>query len=205
MGPASHLIFLVEELSMEAFLQELLPRVLPSITPEIIRFQGKPDLLKQLGKRLRAYSKLLPIESRLVVLIDRDDEDCLELKKRLEIEADQSGLLSKSKSGTRDWQILNRVAIEELEAWYFGNWYAVQKAYPRVPDSIPKKAPYRNPDQIKGGTWEAFEREMQKAGYFNGGLSKIEAARSIGKHIDVSRNTSPSFAVLIDSLMEATR
>jgi hypothetical protein len=71
----------------------------------------------------------------------------------------------------------NRISIEELEAWYFGDWKAVQEAYQGVKD-ISKLAAYRNPDTIRGGTWEAFERELQSAGYFTGGLQKIAAARA---------------------------
>ena len=49
---------------------------------------------------------------------------------------------------------------------------------------------------IRGGTWETFERVLQKAGYFEGGLRKIEAAKTIGPHMVPDRNTSPSFAAL---------
>ena len=58
----------------------------------------------------------------------------------------------------------------------------------------------RSPDEIKGGTWEAFEREMQRAGYFAGGLRKIEAARAIAAHMVPSRIRSPSFVALRDAL-----
>jgi hypothetical protein len=38
--------------------------------------------------------------------------------------------------------------------------------YPRVSKSTPERAKYRDPDAIAGGTWEAFERILQNAGYF---------------------------------------
>ena len=97
--------------------------------------------------------------------------------------------------------MLNRIAIEELEAWYFGDWNAVKSAYPRVPASIPEKAAYRQPDAIEN-TWEALERVMRKAGYFQNGLRKIELARNVGAHLDPDRNTSPSFCALRDALRE---
>jgi hypothetical protein len=34
----------------------------------------------------------------------------------------------------------------------------------------------RVPDDIKGGTWEAFQHVLQSSGYFTDGLRKIEAA-----------------------------
>jgi hypothetical protein len=97
---------------------------------------------------------------------------------------------------------VNRIAIEELEAWYFGDWNAVKSAYPRVSTSIPQKEAFRNPDAISGGTWEAFERLMKKAGYFEGGLRKIEAARQIGRQVDWQRNSSLSFQYFRDAILE---
>lgn len=62
---------------MEAFLAALLPRVLPEgRTPRIHVFQGKHDLLRKLEDRLRGYARWLPPESCVVVMVDRDDEDC---------------------------------------------------------------------------------------------------------------------------------
>jgi hypothetical protein len=93
--------------------------------------------------------------------------------------------------------------VEELEAWYFAEWGGVRQAFPNLPASVPQRAPYRNPDGITGGTWEALERVLQRSGYFAGGLRKVEAARRIGQHFDPSTCQSPSFAALRDALIEA--
>ena len=98
--------------------------------------------------------------------------------------------------------MINRIAIQELEAWYFGDWDAVRAAYPRVSETVPRRTGYRDPDAIAGGTWEAFERVLQRSGYFAGGLRKIQAARSIAPHVDPVRNTSHSFQVFRDALLE---
>ncbi len=75
-----HLEFLVEEPSMEAFLRELLPRLLPeNCSFEIHPFQGKKDLLEKLEGRLRGYSSWLPEHWRIVVVVDRDGDDCRQL------------------------------------------------------------------------------------------------------------------------------
>jgi hypothetical protein len=100
--------------------------------------------------------------------------------------------------------VLNRIAIEELEAWYFGDWTAVREVYPKLPATVPNRAKYRDSDRISGGTWEAFERLCQKAGYFKTGLRKIEAAALIGPRIVPARNRSRSFQVLRDALQEIT-
>ena len=150
---ADHLVLLIEEPSMEAFLQTLLPRLLPSgRTFEIHAFQGKQDLLGKLPARLRGYQHWLPADWRLPVLVDQDDDDCRELKADIEQAAAGAGLLSRTTAGERPWQVANRVVIEELEAWYFGDWEAVHGAYPGVSRTVPQQARYRDPDAIQGGT-----------------------------------------------------
>ncbi len=205
MTAARRLEFLIEEPSMEAFLQGLLPRVLPEgCTFECRVIQGKRDLSRKLESRLRGYRPWLPDEYRLVVVVDRDDDDCHALKTRLEQAAAKAGLLTRSRARGGSWRVVNRIAIEELEAWYFGDWEAVRQAYPRVSPHVPKQRRYRDPDAIRGGTWEAFERILKKHGHFRNGLRKIEAARAIAPYIDPARNRSRSFAALRDALAEAT-
>ena len=198
------LIVLVEEPSMEAALEFLLPRMLAEADFEIRRFQCKDDLLKHLPERLRGYRNWLPENWAILVLVDSDDDDCAELKRRLEDMASAAGLISKSAvpAGSR-FQVANRIAIEELEAWFFGDWPAVQAAYPRVSATLPAKAGFRDPDAILGGTWEALERVLQRAGYFSGGLRKLECARSVASHMEPARNSSRSFQAFGGALSAA--
>lgn len=201
---AEHLEILVEEPSMEAFLREVLPKVLgPDVSFQIYPYQCKDDLLGKLPARLRGYANWLPETSRIVVIVDRDDDDCSGLKMKMEKMASNAGLRTRTSTADNCCQVVNRIAIEELEAWYFGDWEAVRQAYPKVGANIPKKESYRDPDDILGGTWEAFERVLQKAGYFKNGLRKTEAARAIGKQIDPQRNRSRSFQVFRDAILEA--
>jgi len=198
-----HFEFLLEETSMEAFLKAWFPGFLPKeCSFEIHPFQGKQDLLKKLEHRLKGYAKWLPPDYRLVIVVDRDNEECIELKKRLEAACKASGLGSKNDDQADIWQVTTRIAIEELEAWYFGDWEAVRAAYPRVPVNIPQRAGYRNPDAISGGICERFERLLQKSGYHKGGLQKLEAAQRIGEHVDVARSTSAIFLCLAKTLNE---
>lgn len=188
---------------MEALLRAVLPRFVPGLSFEVFPFLSKDDLLKKLPQRLRGYSGWFPDDRCVLVVVDRDDDDCLKLKAHLESCAREAGLATRSTAKKRGRvQVINRIAIEELEAWYFGDWDAVRAAYPRVSASTPRKAEYRRPDAIKGGTWEAFERVLQSAGYFSTGLRKIEAARAIGPHLVAARSSSPSFCALRDALLE---
>ena len=205
MTAARRLELLVEEPSMEAFLQGLLPRLLPAgCSFDIQVFQGKQDLMRRLESRLRGYRNRLSDEFRLVVMVDRDQDNCRTLKAQLENAAADSGLRTRSQSGRDRWQVVNRIVVEELEAWYFGDWEAVRGAFPRVSSTVPNQARYRRPDAVRGGTCEAFERILQRRGYFRTGLRKIEAARNIAPKIDSERNSSPSFAAFRDALAEAT-
>ncbi len=194
--------FLVEEPSMETFLWALLPRLLDEVHFEIRAFQCKDDLLAKLPQRLRGYT-WYPEDYRIVVIVDRDDDDCHQLKHTLEQHAISVGLPTRTQRRGKHFTVINRIAIEELEAWYFGDWEAVRAAYPRVSEKVPRRARYRDPDAIAGGTWEAFERILQRSNYFKtGGLRKIEAARAIAPHIDPTCNTSHSFQVFRDAILE---
>ena len=128
-----HVEFLVEEPSAEAALFNIVPKILHDVTFRIHPFQGKQDLLSKLLPRLKGYRGWLPEDWKIVVLVDTDDEDCKELKVKLEERAKTAGLMTKSrKTGESYFQVLNRLAIEELEAWFFGDVDALHAVYPRV-------------------------------------------------------------------------
>lgn len=197
-----HVEFLVEDRSTEAALRILLPEMLKGTSFEIYPSMGKADLLAKLPSRLRGYSRWLPDTYRIVVVVDRDAESCAVLKARLEELAELAGLRTRTAAGGEDYVLANRLAIEELEAWFFGEWDAVRAAYPKVPATIPARARYEVPDAIQGGTWEALEHVLRAAGYFRTGLRKIEAARAIAEHMDPARNSSRSFQVLRELMVE---
>ena len=157
---------------MEAFLQEILSRTVTACTFRIHAFQGRPDLIRNLQGRLRGYAKWMTSGYRIVILLDRDSNDCHDLKRQLEDMAARAKLISRSRSAGRNWQVANRVVVEELESWYFGDWQAVCLAYPNVPETVPNEPRYRNPEAISGGTWEAFQRVMQRHGYFKTGCAR---------------------------------
>ncbi len=200
-----HLELLVEEPSMEAFLEAALPRMLPEeCTFAIHAFRSKHDLLRKLPGRLRGYRRTLLDDWRVIVMMDRDNTDCRAVKANLEKESRQAGLITRTRADDDAWQIVNRIVIEELEAWYFGDWEAVCQAFPKVSPHTPNQNKYRDPDAIRGGTWEAFERVLQARGYYSQGLAKIDAAKKIGPLIDPDRNRSHSFKKFYEAIIEAT-
>jgi hypothetical protein len=197
-----HIEFLVEEESCAAALQLLVPKIVGSATSfDTHIFQGKADLMAALPDRLRGYAKWLPDDRRIVVLVDRDDDDCVELKAQLDKMAEDAGLTTRTKSkGKGKIHVLNRIAIEELEAWFFGDVPALIEAYSRVPESLAAKKGFRDPDAMAGGTWEKLERVLQDAGHYQAGMPKIEVARNVAQHMNPDRNQSRSFQVFRDGL-----
>ena len=153
-----HIEFLLEEPSAEAVLGKILPRILSDDVSFYFHiFEGKDDLLNKLSDRLRGYRQWIPHDWRIIVLIDEDRRDCHELKAYLEKVAHEAGFVTKSSAAqNEDFQVVNRLAIEELEAWFFGDVEALHAAYCRVSINLQDQARYRDPDAIRGGTYEAL-------------------------------------------------
>ncbi|MEG3836732.1 MULTISPECIES: DUF4276 family protein [unclassified Microcoleus] len=194
----------MEEASLESALTQILPKILPStVTYKIHAFRGKTDLLAKLPNRLKGYQAWLPPDWKIVILIDEDREDCLKLKQQLEIMAISSGLITKSScQKDKSFQVLNRIVVEELEAWFFGDVEAIRQAYPKASPNLATQKKYREPDAIKGGTWEALERVLRNAGYHQGGLEKYKASSEISKYMNPESNLSKSFKVFYQGLLE---
>ncbi|WP_410640070.1 DUF4276 family protein [Amycolatopsis sp. lyj-346] len=184
---------LVEEPSAEEALKTLLPKIVPGVGFQIIPFNGKTDLLRKLPVRLRDYTYYwAEMGLRVVVLLDRDDDDCTELKSRLVEIAREAGLPAEA--------TLFRIVIEELEAWFLGDVPALHAAYPKVPPSLGSQTKFRDPENITGGAWEGLEHVLQKHGYHKKGLQKVRAASEIAPHMDIENNRSKSLQVFRDGL-----
>ena len=189
----SRLEVLVEEPSAEAALNALLPKIVPEAGFQIIPFNGKSDLLRKLPVRLRDYTYYWAESGlRIVVLLDRDGDDCVELKARLVEIANKARLPGEA--------TLFRIVIEELEAWFLGDVPALNAAYPRVPLSLENQTKFRDPENVPGGAWEGLEHVLQKHGYHRKGLQKVRAASEIAPHMDIENNRSKSFQVFRDGL-----
>jgi Domain of unknown function (DUF4276) len=185
-----HLELLVEEPSAEAALDILLPSILPEgFTYAIHPHQGKQSLLKNLPSRLAGYDSQSLDDTAICVLVDRDTDNCQTLKQAV-IDIAQNATLS----------VLVRIAIEELEAWFFGDVPAIGRAYPGADHWIRSRHQYRDPDAITGGTAEMLGRALRRAGYHRGGLPKVAAAARIAREMDVDNNSSHSFTIFRDGL-----
>lgn len=195
-----HVEFLLEEPSAEAALTAILPKILvDDVTFDFHVFEGKQDLLKKLPLRLKGYRRWIPNNWRIFVLIDEDRQDCQEVKARLERAAREAGFWTKSHPNSQgEFRVVNRLAVEELEAWFFGDVEALRNAYPRVSKTLHNRQKYRDPDAITGGTWEALERLLK--GYYPNFLPKGVVAQNVAPHMEPSRNRSRSFQVFVEGL-----
>jgi hypothetical protein len=199
-----NLEILVEEPSAERALSRLVPRIVgPSHGVAVHSFRNKFELLAKLTGRLTGYSSWIGrADTKVVVLIDRDNDDCIALKSVLEKASADAGLrtFSAAGDGPRDGMVLNRIVVEELEAWFLGDIPALRAAYPRLLGGVEFRAKYRDPDAVAGGTWEALEDLLRRFGYFPAGLAKTVAAAAIAEHMNVEANRSRSFQAFRDGL-----
>ncbi|MFD0481133.1 DUF4276 family protein [Kineococcus sp. GCM10028916] len=199
----THVEVLVEELSAERALRHLIPLIVPSVSFDVRTFNGKPDLLRKLPGRLAGYSTWIrQADTVVVVLTDQDDDDCIELKQGIEEEFARVGLVTLSQS-QRGLDGCTRIAVEELEAWFFGDVPALISAFPGVSPSLAQRRGYRDPDAIAGGTAEALERVLDKAGY-GSSLRKVATAEAVAPFMDVEANRSRSFQVFRDGIRRLT-
>jgi hypothetical protein len=188
-----HIEFLVEEASTEIALKEIVPKIIGNVhTFKIHNFQNKDRLLKRLPERMKAYANFIHDDWRIVILVDEDRSNCQELKKKL---CDATSIVTQKKGNI----VLHRIVVEELESWFIGDVAAIRAEYEKIPASLSKQAKFRDPDAIKGGTWEELDKILKKYGYQTG-LKKQEFAQKVSPHMDVENNQSRSFQVFRDGL-----
>lgn len=201
-----HLEILVEDSSGKKLLEILLPKMLATrakqITFRLHSYKGvgriprgltnatdaaKRQLLDQLPRLLSGYGKT-PGIGAVIVLLDSDSRNCADFLAELKLLA----IRAKAPEST-----IFRLAIEEIEAWYFGDPEALQKAYP----SMKKKALSSYTQDSVCGTWERLadaihpggSADIAKKGWPLAGKLKHDWATKIGPLMNIESNNSPSF------------
>jgi hypothetical protein len=194
--------FLVEEPSAEEALKHLLPRLIKQRAQwKLINLGSKYKLLKALPQRLAAYRQRIAAGEnlRVVVLVDRDNDDCAALKVQLEDAARRSSLATKSDPDIDgQFYVVNRIVIEELESWFIGDPAALRQAFTSLPRIDERSGIFRTPDN--GGTWEALHRFLKRHGIYKSSYPKIDAARRIAPNLDPQANRSPSFRIFVQGV-----
>jgi len=156
-----------------------------------------PTLLHNLPSKLRAYGKSLDFNSEaVIVLVDLDCHgDCYQFKQ------DLVNLLKFCPTKPR---VLFRIAIEELEAWYFGDREAILAAYPKA--KVAELKAYQQDFQDR--TWERLadavvpggHQALRGRGRSAGVREKVKWSKKIPPFMNVEMNLSPSFQAFRDGL-----
>jgi hypothetical protein len=210
-----HIEVLVEDSSGAQLVEMLLPQIIGPVgssnTWRVHAYKGigrlppglsakadpaKRALLDQLPRLLAGYGRTHGIDA-VVVVVDSDRRDCKVFL------AELKSLLNKCNPAPNT---LFRIAIEEMEAWLFGDRSALLAAYPKA-----KKDVYsRYVQDSVCGTWEVLADAIYPGGSFavkNAGWPlpgrlKHEWAANIGPHMDPANNVSPSFCKFRDGLQQ---
>lgn len=209
-----HIEFLVEDSSGAKLLAHLLPQILGEQgSPHTWRLKpykgigrippgltakadpAKRMLLNHLPRLLQGYGKTPGIDA-VVVVLDTDRRDCKAFLQELK------SVVARCKPMPRT---MFRLAIEEMEAWYFGDKQAVLNAYPRAKREVLE----RYVQDSVCGTWELLADavypgggiSIKKAGWPRPGELKHEWAEKIAPFMDISNNLSPSFAKFRDGVL----
>lgn len=165
-------------------MKEVLDILLPQILPDHVYFKtiphsGKSDLQESTPRKLKAWRQP---DVKFVIVQDQDSGDCMKIKSFLKSLAESSGR-----------EVLVRIACRELEAWYFGDLKAVSLAYGRDVCALAAKGKFREPDQIvnpKEELRKLFPEHQQ-----------LDGARRIAVHMDIEKNTSPSFQCFVSGVL----
>jgi hypothetical protein len=191
--------FLVEGPSEVKLLDPWLRRVMRHQSFKIHPHQGKgrleldrlnPDrrgLLDQLPQKLRGFAEVLKEScDAVVILVDADEQNCKELA---------DSIRDAARVVAPRLKVVVRVAVEEVEAFYFGDLAAVKAAFPRADM---KRCREFVPDSIVG-TWEQFGEAIG-----SDGGNKTSWAEAIGAHLTITpgKSRSPSFRTFLNSVLE---
>ena len=201
-----HIEILVEDSSGKALLEILVPRIIGQQgaphTWRIIGYRGigrlpegiqshadpaKRVLLSQLPRLLKGYGRTPGIDA-VVLVIDSDKRDCKVFLSEL--------TTAIAAYEPKPPNILVRLAIEEIEAWYLGDKTALCTAYPRIKMHTISTYVQDSPCN----TWELLAEATAKSP----GGTKREWPMKIGPLMDVNANLSPSFGKFRDGLSRLT-
>ncbi|ACF13740.1 conserved hypothetical protein [Chloroherpeton thalassium ATCC 35110] len=183
------IFFLVEEPSILPVITAIAEKL---ITPHgywyyTMPHQGKGDLLQALPTVLPSLSKVEG--ARIVVALDQDNTDCQDLKR---------DILEKI-NGKCHSPFKIRIVCKELEAWFIGDFIAIEKAFPRFSANPHRnKRKYENPDMIIKPSQELMKIIPEYSGRVH--LAKGKTAEAISPFLNIENNRSTSFTHFINAI-----
>ncbi len=175
------LVLLLEEPSMKAFLEALLPRLAPGLPFVCVSFEGKADLRRSAARKVRSWKE--PGASFLI-LVDQDHDDCRRLKREL--------LESVRTQAGPDAPVGVRIVCRSLESWLLSDLESLPSLGAKMPsggEPSPFREKFRDPDALTN----ASEELARLLGMPR--LLKVETGRRLGAVLSPERSTSHSFRV----------
>jgi Domain of unknown function (DUF4276) len=172
---SAEIIFLVEGQSDKIFVELIASSLIDAkIGYQIFAFNGKSDLQSKLKRRIQGWENK---NAAFLVLRDKDQGDCIKVKRRLLDEIPQNNART----------VKVRIACHELESWLLGDMEAIAAAYNR-PNiaNLQTKAKFRAPDALANA-----KQELQRI--VGDGFGEIDAVRRITPNLIESRNKSESY------------
>ncbi len=210
-----HIKFCIEDSSGKRFLDNLLPKMISdaAITWRVHGYGGvgrlprnlvgavdpkKKALLDVLPKLVRGCISTPWIDA-LVLIVDSDSRDPSTFADELKSAVSAFGV-------TKPVEFF--LAVEEMEAWYFGDAQAIFAAYPRAKAQVVQNYVQ---DSVCG-TWEwladATEvggaASLKAKGWPASGEVKHEWAENISAFMNPANNVSPSFMAFREGLRNLT-
>ncbi len=174
-------VFLLEEPSMAAVLEVILPKILPdTVCFQLVAHEGKTHLDCSIPRKLRAWRTP---GVYFVIVRDRESADCRALKKHLQ---------DICRNGGRPDSLV-RIVCPSLEAWFLGDIEAVERAFEiHGLATVYRKKRFRDPDRFDNAPDEL--KRMTKH------YRKLGDARVIAHFLNPVVNQSHSFRVFCEGV-----
>ncbi len=177
-------IFLLEEPSMKALLDGLLPRLLPGWVDgqhfQCLQHEGKSDLDRSIPRKLSAWR--IPGD-RFVIVRDNDGAHCVNLKARFQALCADNGCPD----------TLVRLVCQELESWYLGDLQALAQAFAGAKVDTPAlRKRFSDPD-----VWQKPSVEVSR---LVPSFQKGSGARAMAACLRETGNRSRSFQVFVQGV-----
>ena len=181
------IVLFTEEASMTPVLKRVMQATRPSAIEGvdwiIIAHRGKPDLHKNLVRKMREWNYGNP---HFIILQDNDGGDCYHSKKKI---------LELCTQTNKPYHV--RIVCQELESWFIGDLNAVEKAFPKSHATKEARRPkFCNPDTLNKPS-EIIAKLTD-----TGDSAKVGRAEVISKFLALESNRSPSFQLLIATLRQ---
>ncbi|SFV86463.1 hypothetical protein MNB_SUP05-SYMBIONT-4-722 [hydrothermal vent metagenome] len=177
-----NLVCFTEEQSAKEMLDIILPKLISGTSYQIIHFEGKQDLEKNIGLKLKNWCTP---DTVFLITRDQDSGDCQTIKQDL--------LTKINHAGKKDVSLV-RIACRELESFYLGDWQAVKQGLKlsKVPNQANRK--YRNPDNLANAKEELIK-------YTNKIYQPISGSKLISPYLKLDgSNKSTSFNFLLSGI-----